>query len=383
MNRQEFIERLRELLGDLSEEERQEAIQYYEDYFADAGEENEERVIEELGSPEKVALMIREGLQGEDGGSEYRETGYAQTRYEEREVPQSRHSNEEREQSRNQKPWTSRPLKILLIILIICVGFPVVVPVIGGIVFGALAILCAFFVIFSLLRGKKVSRTSSEEGMKTFGAYQGIKKLNIKVKSMNLYFQIDENLKEEMWVQGENLDDRTEVDIRQDKEELIVDSSSHKMLGRPADNTTSALRISLPRDFQFDKTCINVGSGSAYAEQILSRKMKVNVGSGTVKMDRFKAEEIGIDCGAGGVTMLGGNAPEKVLIRCGAGGVSVEFSGCSRQYDYDLDCSAGSISIDREEQIAGFGGKRKIDNNAQKKVKADCAAGGIELTFVQ
>ena len=148
MNRQEFIERLKELLGDLSEEERQEAIQYYEDYFADAGEENEERVIEELGSPEKVALMIREGLQGEDGGSEYRETGYAQTRYEEREVPQSRHSNEEREQSRNQKPWTSRPLKILLIILIICVGFPVVIPVIGGIVFGALGILCELFGIF-------------------------------------------------------------------------------------------------------------------------------------------------------------------------------------------------------------------------------------------
>ena len=31
MNRQEFLEKLRLLLGDLSEEEREEAIQYYED----------------------------------------------------------------------------------------------------------------------------------------------------------------------------------------------------------------------------------------------------------------------------------------------------------------------------------------------------------------
>lgn len=62
MNRQEFLEKLRLLLGDLSEEEREEAIQYYEDYFADAGPEMEEQVIRELGSPEKVALMIREAI---------------------------------------------------------------------------------------------------------------------------------------------------------------------------------------------------------------------------------------------------------------------------------------------------------------------------------
>ena len=66
MNRQEFLEKLRLLLGDLSEEEREEAIQYYEDYFADAGPEMEEQVIRELGSPEKVALMIREAIRGEE-----------------------------------------------------------------------------------------------------------------------------------------------------------------------------------------------------------------------------------------------------------------------------------------------------------------------------
>lgn len=76
MNRQEFLERLRILLGDLSEEEREEAVQYYEDYFADAGPEMEEQIIKELGSPEKVALMIREGLRGEDAGDAYAENGF-------------------------------------------------------------------------------------------------------------------------------------------------------------------------------------------------------------------------------------------------------------------------------------------------------------------
>lgn len=62
MSKEAFIRRLRELLAGLPQSEAAEAIQYYEDYFADAGEENEAKVIEELGSPEKVAANIRADL---------------------------------------------------------------------------------------------------------------------------------------------------------------------------------------------------------------------------------------------------------------------------------------------------------------------------------
>lgn len=62
MSKEAFIRRLRELLAGLPQNEAAEAIQYYEDYFADAGEENEAKVIEELGSPEKVAANIRADL---------------------------------------------------------------------------------------------------------------------------------------------------------------------------------------------------------------------------------------------------------------------------------------------------------------------------------
>ncbi|MCM1536934.1 MAG: DUF1700 domain-containing protein [bacterium] len=80
MNREAFIRRLRELLAGLPQNEAAEAIQYYEDYFADAGEENEAKVIEELGSPEKVAANIRADL-GMAGSGSYAEDsgsgGYA------------------------------------------------------------------------------------------------------------------------------------------------------------------------------------------------------------------------------------------------------------------------------------------------------------------
>lgn len=51
MSRKEFMERLEKLLWNISESEREEALQYYNDYFDDAGEENEAKVIEEPGEP--------------------------------------------------------------------------------------------------------------------------------------------------------------------------------------------------------------------------------------------------------------------------------------------------------------------------------------------
>ena len=49
MNREEFMAKLKALLGDIPADEREEALQYYEDYFDDAGADNEAEVIREPG----------------------------------------------------------------------------------------------------------------------------------------------------------------------------------------------------------------------------------------------------------------------------------------------------------------------------------------------
>ena len=64
MNRQEFMRRLEQLLDGIPEEEKRDAIAYYTSYFEDAGEENEEKIIRELESPEKVAATIRADFPG-------------------------------------------------------------------------------------------------------------------------------------------------------------------------------------------------------------------------------------------------------------------------------------------------------------------------------
>ena len=77
MNRAEFMRRLTELLGDVSPMERDEAIQYYNDYFDDAGAENESSVIASLGSPEELARTIKAGLNDSGNGGEFTESGFS------------------------------------------------------------------------------------------------------------------------------------------------------------------------------------------------------------------------------------------------------------------------------------------------------------------
>ena len=64
MNRELFLRQLRTLLSDVTEEEREEAVRYYEEYFDEAGPEQEQALLAELGSPAKVAGIIRANVPG-------------------------------------------------------------------------------------------------------------------------------------------------------------------------------------------------------------------------------------------------------------------------------------------------------------------------------
>ena len=78
MDKQQFLAELKQLLGDIPAVERDEALEYYEDYFEDAGVENESTILKELESPEKIAFMIKAGLRDSDKSiGEFTETGFS------------------------------------------------------------------------------------------------------------------------------------------------------------------------------------------------------------------------------------------------------------------------------------------------------------------
>ncbi len=103
MRRDKFMKELEYLLQDIPDEDKADAIAYYQDYLEEAGPENEEKVIQDFGSPERVAAIIRADIYGtlEDGG-EFTEKGYEDERFKEPKLGLVRSGEGQKSQSEQQ-----------------------------------------------------------------------------------------------------------------------------------------------------------------------------------------------------------------------------------------------------------------------------------------
>ncbi len=150
MSRKEFMERLEKLLRDISDSEREEALQYYNDYFDDAGAENEAEVLKELVSPEQVAQKIKAGLSDTD--SEYSEQGYRDVRFERKDgelsAGASADSSAGGKQPKARKKETNF-WKVLAIILLCILVAPVILPVFLGIFLVVIGVALALVVFLA------------------------------------------------------------------------------------------------------------------------------------------------------------------------------------------------------------------------------------------
>ena len=64
MTKYEYLAELEKNLDMLSYDDKNQALEYYENYFEDAGRENVQQVIEQLGSPSELAKSIFNGVPG-------------------------------------------------------------------------------------------------------------------------------------------------------------------------------------------------------------------------------------------------------------------------------------------------------------------------------
>lgn len=123
MNRKEFLKQLEELLNDIPEAERRDAMNYYQNYFDDAGVEQEQTIIEELGSPEKVAESIKRDLFGENYDA------YVKAK------------QEKQQETIEKQQRENRTLRNILIVVALVLTFPIWI----GLVAAAFGILVAIF----------------------------------------------------------------------------------------------------------------------------------------------------------------------------------------------------------------------------------------------
>lgn len=116
-NKEEYLKELENLLKVLPEIERQNALKYYEEYFSDAGEENELSVISELGD----VNLLADKIIGEESFKEQEEVV------------------EENKKVRNRNDV----ITLLLLVALLVFGIPVLLPVAASILGVTFALACA------------------------------------------------------------------------------------------------------------------------------------------------------------------------------------------------------------------------------------------------
>lgn len=172
------------------------------------------------------------------------------------------------------------------------------------------------------------------------------------------------------------LDDLT---ISEKEKELKIEMKNKKKWENLGNQYKGRLTIQVPADLQFKEASVKVGAGVLTAEDLQAEEMDIEVGAGQVYLNSFYAKEVDLECGAGEADLYG-EITKEIKIECGVGKVHYTAEGSQEDYDYEVSCGIGSVTVGGD-SYSGLGGERKISNGGSKKMEIECGIGLVDVSF--
>lgn len=114
-------------------------------------------------------------------------------------------------------------------------------------------------------------------------------------------------------------------------------------------------------------------------EKTVLELLEAEGGAAKISMEGLACHQLTLEVGAGDFSYEG-TVEEKISVEVGMGAVSLILEGEASDFDYDMDCGLGAISVENGPSIAGAG-ENRVDNRADKKMELDCGLGSISVDF--
>lgn len=432
MSQFEFISRLRRALAGLPEEEIDRAVEYYEDYFADAGVSDEE-VTEKLGDPEAIAETIREELSGKTDTAEdgvFTERGFetkkdredfqqmdsfaqlANTQQPQREKEfggqQSgsydshtyQNYDDRKERKKNRKFITTLLIifGILWLCILLFIGTMItlfsarkkyssnVVEEVRDEVEQVLDENTAFFDEEEIIEEGDEIRPEQEEieGLKIKVGYGKVvirqgEEFSAKLKNHHKDQTVKSKVKNKIW------------ELEETEEDFNLNRLFHA-----GKNGGCQLVVTIPENFQAETIEIEVDAGTVKADSLTTETADLEVSAGTIKIEKLvvtKEAELNLDMGKidisdGAVSNLdlecdmgkafyGGILTGKSKISCNMGSVEAELFDAAENYSFSIRSDMGSIDVDGE-KYQGTSSSVKL-GNGENEVKLSVDMGSIKV----
>lgn len=160
----------------------------------------------------------------------------------------------------------------------------------------------------------------------------------------------------------------------------------------------SKVTLYVPAGVQLKSLWAELGAGQIILENINAARQDITVGAGQITIKDMQAQTMTVEVGMGelvatdvtvdtlnaevgmGHMLLKGAINKEANIECAMGSVEVECQGEKDDFNYEIDGALGEVVIGNR-QYAGVTQEQKINNNASKDMKLECAMGSLVIDF--
>lgn len=140
------------------------------------------------------------------------------------------------------------------------------------------------------------------------------------------------------------------------------------------------VQITIPNNYQFDEVNLDIGAGVVYAEELNARKLDVQVEAGSGQIESGKVEEFNGECSAGEL-IYHGTVVREVEAHCMAGFLMMYLTGKESDYNYEIQISAGSMTVGNNNYAALGSVQRWGYQEAVGTMNLSSSAGAMGVYF--
>lgn len=122
-----------------------------------------------------------------------------------------------------------------------------------------------------------------------------------------------------------------------------------------------------------------LGAGQIHAKGLQTDKLSVSVGAGDIELEEAALTDVEVQVGAGNF-MIDGEVSGNISAECAMGNITLKLAGSESDFNYEIECVTGNITVGNEE-YSGLAQEKSVNNNAAKTIELECAMGNVEVEF--
>lgn len=209
--------------------------------------------------------------------------------------------------------------------------------------------------------------------------YENIQELEVDVFGTVIFEESDELEEGQVEIRRSGISDECRFSQKEEKLEIQWPGGKHE---RDGSASASTITIMVPADSCFKEIEIQTKAGAFRAKSIQAAKLSLKAEAGVIQVSGGKADELELEADAGKI-VCHADVSYLVSAESDLGEINLFLEGKKEDFDYEMECSAGSIILEGEEreEFQGMHREKRIDNAGTKRAELESRAGTIVVSY--